>query len=485
MHQGLIALSEVEANGIRIDMEKLTRTKEELKLKIRSLKQQLEAGKLWKLWRRRFAAKASMTSKDQLATLLFDELGFEIKVYTEKGEEHGRAKVNEEVLQNINHPDLPALIRYQKYDKALGTFLLGIEREVVDGRLHPNFNLNIARTYRSSSDNPNFQNFPVRDKEVSQIIRSCFMASQGGCLAENDFKGVEVGVSACYHKDPNFIDYLVKGKDMHGDMAAQIYKLERADVSKEARYGAKNKFVFPQFYGDWYMACAKNLWEWIIKGKLTGPNGIPMMKHLKTKGIRELGECDPEQEPRPGTFEKHLKEVEQDFWNVRFQEYGRWRKQAYRDYIARGYFDLKTGFRIFGVHGRKDVTNYPIQGSAFHCLLWTLIQVQRKLKKYNLRSRVVGQIHDSLIGDVPVNELRDYLEIVQEIVSNDLRKHYTWLIVPLEIECEICPSDGSWFDKKEVKFEKGRFKHPTKDRWTADSLAFMKALNQFAKEPKK
>lgn len=474
LHDGLVALSIVEANGIRVDMPLLQQTKEHLEKELRRLRSEMQEEKVFRIWRKRYGASANLNSRAQLGTILHEEMGYKVTTLTEGG----RPKMNEEALQEINDPFVAKMVKYLKYDKALGTFLKGIEKEVIDGRLHPHFNLHMVQTYRSSSDSPNFQNFPVRDKEIAKIIRSLFTASKDCVLVENDFKGIEVMVSACYHKDANFISYITTpGKDMHRDMAAQIYKLKPKQVDKDIRYGAKNKFVFPQFYGDFYVACARNLWEWIRLGKLKGPDGESLVKHLKAHGIKSLGKCDPEQRPERGTFEHHLKEVEDDFWNRRFMQYGQWRRDWYQAYLKRGYFDLFTGFRIQGHFKRNQVVNYPVQGSAFHCLLWSLIQVNKRLTKYKMKSKVVGQIHDSLIGDVNRYELKDYLEIVEQVTTVELRKHYTWLCVPLEIEYEIAPPEGNWFQKREVKFKQGKFYHPEKpDKFTSDPIQFTETL---------
>lgn len=482
LHNGVLELARVEANGIRIDEERLARTRIDLTHSVRQLREELDGSKMWKLWRKRFGVKANVTSHKQLATIIYEDMGFDVPEYTDKG----KPSTDEEALQKIDDPSVATWLRMSKYEKALGTFLRGIEKEVVNGRLHPVFNLHLARTYRSSSDSPNFQNLPVRDKEIAQIIRSLFTASKGGLLVENDFKGIEVAISACYHRDRNFIDYITTpGKDMHRDMAAQIFLLDPKDVSKDTRYGAKNKFVFPQFYGDFYVSNAKQLWDWIEKGKLTTEKEkIPLKEHLREQGITKLGACDPEHEPRRGTFEYHLKQVEKDFWNNRFREYGQWKRDWFDEYTRCGYFDLFTGFRIFGTFNRKQACNYPIQGTAFHCLLWSLIQINRRLRHYNMKSMVVGQIHDSMIGDVVIGELRDYLEIVEQVVTVELREHYKeWLIIPLEIECEIAPPEGTWFDKKEVRFKKGRFAHPAKpDKWTTNTDAFLQALSATIEE---
>jgi len=474
LHEGAVELAQVEANGIRVDVEKLAVTKERLTNRIRKLKHELEATDIWRIWRKRFGEKASLTSRDQLAAVLHEEMGYEVGDTTEKG----KPSTDEEALQKIEDPAIAPLLQLIKYEKALGTFLRGIEKEIVEDRLHPVFNLHTVKTYRSSSDSPNFQNFPVRDKEIAKIIRSLFIASPKSVLVENDFKGIEVALSAAYHHDPNFISYITTpGKDMHRDMAAQIYMLKPKEVDKDIRYGAKNKFVFPQFYGDYYVACARNLWDWIRLGKLKGPDGESLRKHLQAQGITKLGACDPESKPVRGTFEHHLRDVEDDFWNNRFRVYGKWRKQWFADYQEKGYFDMLSGFRVYGTFNRNQVTNAPIQGSAFHCLLWSLIQVNRRMRKLGMKSKVVGQIHDSLIADVVVEELGEYLEIVEKVTTVDLRKHYDWLVVKPEIEYEIAPANGSWFDKREVKFQHGMFFHPENpNRYTTNPAKFLATI---------
>lgn len=467
LHQGAVELARVESNGIRIDTRLLQETKDRLDSKISSLRQHLESTDIWQEWKKKFRARASLTSGDQLASLLFEEMGYTPTDYTETG----KPSTDEQALQKIDHPEIPNLIRFGKFSKARGTFLKGIERELVGDRIHPFFNLHTVRSFRSSSDSPNFQNFPVRDKEISEIIRKLFIASEGCVLGENDFKGIEVALSASYHKDPNFIRYITTpGKDMHRDTAAQLYLLRPEEVVKDIRYGAKNKFVFPQFYGDFYVSCARSLWEWIRQGKLKSPQGDSLYEHLARQGIRKLGACDPKAPPKEGTFEKLVKEVEDDFWNRRFRVYGQWRKDWYSAYLKKGYFDLLTGFRIEGVLGRNAVTNYPVQGSAFHCLLWSLIEINRLLRRYKMKTRIVGQIHDSLISDIVESELVDYWTIVEDVTTRGLPRHYPWLVVPPEIEYELAPPGVSWHGKKEVKFKDGHFLHPTQPgKTTTDS----------------
>jgi DNA polymerase I len=117
--------------------------------------------------------------------------------------------------------------------------------------------------------------------------------------------------------------------------------------------------------------------------------------------------------------------------------------------MKRGGFKTLTGFWIEGVMGRNDVINYPVQGSAFHCLLWSLIRLQRELRWGKMRALIVGQIHDSIVADVPADELDDFLPLAKRIMTEEIRKHWKWIIVPLDIEAEV--SESNWFEKKAVE----------------------------------
>ncbi len=110
---------------------------------------------------------------------------------------------------------------------------------------------------------------------------------------------------------------------------------------------------------------------------------------------------------------------------------------------------MKTGFRVSGVYGRNDVLNGAIQGSAFHCLLWSLIELVKWMRKKKLKSKVVGQIHDSLVMDVHKSEFDDVISKTVDVMTKDLLATWDWIIVPLEVEAEC--SETNWFEKKEVK----------------------------------
>jgi DNA polymerase-1 len=451
LHKGTLTLADVSANGIRINTRLLQYNIEKVGRMIAHTERQLKSSDIWQDWRRRFGAKAKITSGDQLGKVLtehYPNAWKDDKNLTATG----RPKTDEETLSKIEIPFVQNYSKLTKLNKLRSTYLRGLLRELdPDGILHPMFGLGIARTYRGQSDHPNFQNMPIRIPWMAQFIRPCFIARPGRRLVETDFKALEVGVSACYNKDPKLIAYVSDPTlDMHRDMAAEIFELTINQVHKDIRHTAKNLFVFPQFYGDWYMSCAKNIWEAIRRRKLTLNDGTPLLQHLKTKGIGRLGACAPKTPALPGTFEKHLQEVEQSFWYDRFKVYTEWKDQWYDAYQGSGWFQTLTGFIIQGFMNKKEVINYPIQGSAFHCLLWSLIQLHNYIKRHKMKTLLVGQIHDSIIADVPENEFDQYIEITNRITTRQLPAAWPWIIVPMVAEVEASPVDGNWYEKKVV-----------------------------------
>lgn len=109
---------------------------------------------------------------------------------------------------------------------------------------------------------------------------------------------------------------------------------------------------------------------------------------------------------------------------------------------------MKTGFKVSGVLAKNQVINYPVQGSAFHCLLWSLIQMVKRLKDW--RSKVIGEIHDSMLLDVHPDEISDVIALAQQICTVDLLKTWSWITVPLRIEIASSQIDGHWAEMKAI-----------------------------------
>jgi DNA polymerase-1 len=455
MHEGVLALAEVEHNGIRIDTEYLKTTIEKTREQVKEKTIELRKDPLFKEWHKRFGEKTKLGSRPQLGKILFEAL----KIPTDQYTDSGRYKTDAQALEFVDVPFVKKYLEIERLKKVLSTYLSNILREVCDGFLHPSFNLHLVETFRSSCDRPNFQNIPMRIPEIAELVRRAFIPrGDDFVIGETDYSGAEIRASACYHHDPKMIAYIKdKSLDMHRDMAMQLYQLPKEEITKYIRHCGKNMFVFPQFYGDFYVSCARALWDAIQQMNLVTTSGIPLKKHLRQKGIRELGDCDPSIDPRPHTFESHVKEVEKDFWNNRFKVYNSWKKDWCDAYLKQGYIETLTGFYIAGDYRRNQIINTPIQGSAFHWLLWSLIRINKLLKKYNMKTKLIGQIHDSIIADIHRSEIGAYMDITHQVMTVDIRKHWDWICVPLETETEICPLGKSWFDKKQVEIINGAF----------------------------
>lgn len=454
LHQGSIALSRVEEAGMRIDEELLNKKWDRTERRIKTITDRLKRDPLYKCWNKLHGEKTKLGSLPQLATVLIAEgIMTQIKVKeikTSKGNKKQNIKMDEDVLSKIDHNFVKDYMRLKKLQKAKSTYLSGIRREIVNGYIHPSFNLHIPITYRGQCEVPNAQNIPRRNEEMARLVRECFIPRKNHVLIEIDFKGVEVSVSACYHKDPVMIDYILdKTKDMHRDMAAECYSCKIEQVSKPMRDIVKNQFVFPEFYGQIYPDCAAQMWDSILRFNLQMEDGTLVGNHLASKGITERGNCDFDGGPAIGTFEHHIKKVEDRFWGKRFKEYAKWKDKWWEQYVRNAYVRYLTGFVVQGLNTRNEVNNYPIQGSAFHCLLWCLIKMVKWLIKKKMRSFVIAQIHDSMLLDVHKKELDDVLYHARYLMTHAIMIVWKWLIVPLDVESEICPEN--WYDKRPIE----------------------------------
>lgn len=366
----------------------------------------------------------------QLGELLFDILKYP--------EVSGRS-LDEAVLKKINTPICQAVLDLRKWTKVRDTFLEGIKREAVldpDGNWYVRafFNLSSGsedeaggpKTFRSSSDSPNLQNVPKRDKEVMAVVRAVFKVLPDEYLEEYDYKGVEVAGSACVHKDPVMIKYIEDpSNNMHTDTAADMFFRQVREVSKGERQVAKNGYVFPSFYGSGVAAIAPATWE-----------DMPpeTRKHIATRGINSFDE-----------WKRHMYRVYDKFWNERFKVYAAWKKEVcWKFYQDHGYVELYTGFRCFGPAGFTQVTNSPIQGPSFHIQLWTLINCNREFRRRGLASQMVCQIHDAMVPRTKVTEAEEVMGIIKEYGTVKVRQHWPWIIVPLTIEAERSEQGGTW-----------------------------------------
>lgn len=441
-HEGILAFSKAEQQGLCVNMEYISKHSHRIEKKQAILLEKIKETTFYKHWSHTTGGKPNIYSNAQLAKFLYDVKKIKPVKFTKKG----APSTDEDTFMLLDIPELHKILEIRKLKKRRD-YLELYKREQVDGVMRPFFNLHTVLTYRSSSDSPNFQNVPKRDVESMQIIRGAIIPREGHQFLEVDFGSIEVGIATCYHKDPTMLDYLIHEKDLHGDMAAQIFKIRNFDKSvkeyKILRGAAKNGFVFPQFYGDYWKNNAIGLAQWCSMPhgqwrKPSGiilPDGVHMTTHLQKQGIKDYA-----------AFEQHIREIETDFWGKRFPVYKRWKETHYRQYVKTGICQTLTGFTLRKVMSKNEVINYPVQGSAFHCLLWCFIKLTQIQEERKWRSRLVGQIHDAILFDVHPAELQEVAETVKHVTTVLLPKAYKWIIVPMRIEADLGAVNASWAD---------------------------------------
>ena len=448
LHKGILALARAEMQGLRIDMDYIEKKKKHLAHKVDTLESSFKQTNFFRHWQHTVKGSININSNLQLSHYLYKIKGIKI----EKETTSGLGSTDDEALRQMQIPELNDLLEIRKFKKLQG-YLDLFEREQVDGYLHPFFNLHLVSTFRSSSDHPNFQNIPKRDEESMQTCRRALYPRPGHQLMEIDTSGMEVRIAACYHKDTTMLKYITEPtSDLHGDMTQQIFILDKFDKKLPEHYvlrqATKNGFVFPEFYGDYYKNCAIGLvcnWGKLPQGVWKPGQGIAMPEgtlsdHLISKGIRSLD-----------SFTTHLQKIEADFWGKRFKEYADWKETWISLYKKYGYVDLLSGFRCSGVMDRKQVINYPVQGAAFHCLLWSLNHIDEVMVREKWDTKIIGQIHDSILFDCLPEEIPHVVEVVKRVMTKDLLEEWKWIIIPIEIDCEISEIDGSWAEKHSMK----------------------------------
>lgn len=384
------------------------------------------------------------SSGSDVRHLLFNVLKYPPVKKTKTGQQES---VDVEVLEEIDTDLTRKIVQHRRSKKIKDTYLAQFLREEYDGRVHSFFNLHIARTYRSSSNNPNLHNIPVREEDAKRSCRTGIVPSDDFRFIECDYGSQEVRIAGCYTEDPEWINYIITpGADMHRDCAAAVFKLDSSQVTGVTRFYSKNQWVFPQLYGSYYGNCAKHLWASVVEGGLKTMEGQTVKDHLRSKDIGTYSR-----------FEDHCRKYERRYWN-RFRKTKQWQEKVIKDYTRKGYVTTYFGHRRSGYLSMNEVINTPIQATAFHCLLWSCNSCDDIAREENWDSELLSQVHDSMKFNAHPPEQEMVVETVKQVAEKDIRKEFDWIIVPLIMEFEFTPINGNWYTKEEVTMnENGDF----------------------------
>jgi DNA polymerase-1 len=289
------------------------------------------------------------------------------------------------------------LLRYREFEKLRGTYGTGLLAEVAaDGRIHATFNQTVARTGRLSSDRPNLHNIPVRSDEGRQFRRA-FVPGEGCTLLVADYNQIELRCIAHLAADPGLVDAFSGGLDIHNATAARVFGVEPTDVTLEMR--SKAKMVS---YGLAYGMEAYGLGQRL---------GIP------TDEAATILEA----------------------YFVAFPKVKSYMEHTVAEARARGYTETLFGrrrpipelsnsnFRVRQA-GERQAMNAGIQGLAADIFKVALVNIDHALRDSGVRSRLILQVHDEVLVEVPRDETSEVGDLVV-----DLMRSAATLDVPLEV----------------------------------------------------
>lgn len=433
--EGSLALADAHLNGFRIDMKAIERVEPYVIENTNKNYMKVMNSDIVKYrWR---GGKFSPSSDAHVRKLLYDILGMEPVEFTDKG----APSVDEESLITYKDdvPFIMDLLEYRRWNKVQSTFIAQLKREQWDGWLRPYFGLNSVASFRGNCRNINLQNQPKRDKEMLGVVRSMFFPHKGQRLVEYDYAQLEVRGNASITQDPSLIKYVEReDTDMHLDFATVLWLMNREEVKSALRQLTKTQ-VFAEFYGSYYVLIAKATWKVITSPNAPKELGMDIKEHLRKQGIRTYAE-----------WEKQCEKAEKWMWSEQFPVYQEWRKETFATFKEDGYIDYPNGFRYYGPASRNACLNAPGQGASFHINVWAFTQINYELRKKQMKSKFIGQIHDSQLYSAEPGEEETLDHLVWYYSTQAVRDYYDWIVVPLAVDKSIGPVDGSWAEVEEV-----------------------------------
>jgi DNA polymerase-1 len=344
----------------------------------------------------------NINSSQQLARVLFDELGLPKGRKTKTG-----YSTDIKVLEKLSHKhELPALIvRFRNLAKLKSTYVDKLQTHIspVTGRVHSSFNQWGTATGRLSSSNPNLQNIPIRSEE-GRRIRSAFIAAPGNLLLSADYSQIDLRVLAHYSRDAALLDAFRKEQDIHSRTAAEIFQVALPLLTGEMRRVAKSIN-----FGIVYGMSAFGLSEQLGISRKDAQTFIDRY-FVHYPGIQQFMDSMMEQARTDGYVATLL---------------GRRRRLP----------DINASNRNRRQFAERMAINTPIQGTASDIIKLAMLKVHEELRGQQTQARLLLQIHDELVLEVPEHELESVAAMVRETMESVMA-----LDVPLKVNTEAGPS---------------------------------------------
>ena len=392
-------LMEMEEEGITIDSKALAEYSKELDSTLIDLDSQIKelAG-----------MEFNTDSPKQMGEVLFEKLKISAKA---KKTKTGQYATSEDVLEKHkhDHPIVPLILEYRQLRKLKNTYVDALPTycDQNDGRIHTNFMQTVTATGRLSSNNPNLQNIPIRSEKGREIRRAFVSRDKDHKLMAVDYSQIELRIIAALSEDPNMIQSFRDGLDIHAATAAKVYGVSIEEVTREQRSAAK-AVNFGIIYGQSAFGLAQNL------------------KISRTEA-KEIIDSYFEQY---GTIKNYMDKV-----------ISQAREEGYVETIMkrRRYLpDINSGNAIVRGYAERNAINAPIQGSAADIIKMAMISVHSEMKKENVKSKMILQVHDELVFDVHNSEE----VLIQDLVRKAMEKAVK-LSVPMQVELKLA---DNWLD---------------------------------------
>ena len=385
-------LATMERHGINVDVPLLEQLSDQLAVEIATKDAEIQA----------MAGRPFNTaSPKQLGEILFDVLRLDEKAKKTKS---GQYATNEETLQKLHdkHPIVAAILDLREIQKLKSTYVDALPALVhpSTGRIHTSYHQTVAATGRLSSQQPNLQNIPIRT-ERGRAIRKAFIATDANhVLLCADYSQVELRIIASLAKEKHMIQAFEDGLDIHTATAAKVFGVSLSEVDREMR--GKAKMVnFGIIYGISAFGLAERLGiprgeaKDIIDAYFTQYPGIQTYMHEQV------------------AFARQHKYVETLIGRRRYLR------------------DIDSANQTVRGFAERNAINAPIQGTAADVIKLAMIRIHRYLEETGLRTRMLLQVHDELVFDVPREEIEEVKTKVTEFMKNAAS-----LEVSLEVEAK-------------------------------------------------
>jgi DNA polymerase-1 len=381
-------LADMEMAGVKVDPERLRELSADLGERLAELEKEIF---------RLAGDEFNINSPKQLSFILFEKLGLPPIKKTKTG-----YSTDAEVLETLSfsHDIAEKILDYRELTKLKSTYAdaLGALINPETGRIHTTFNQAVTSTGRLSSSDPNLQNIPVRTEEGRKIRAVFIPGDEHSVLLSADYSQIELRVLAHFAKDEILVESFRKGEDVHARTAAKVFGVGLKDVTPEMRTKAK-AVNFGIIYGISDFGLARGIK--ITRGEAS--RFIDSYFH-HYKGVREF-------------LDTVVEKARDDGYVTTLLSRRRYLPELRSKNVPRRKFAERTAM------------NTPIQGTAADIIKLAMVDVARGLETRGLRARMILQVHDELVFDVPKDELREVADLVRETMESAVD-----LDVPLKVD---------------------------------------------------